>query len=34
MGEVNALFLNREEHFRQAVDEVLEGAAGASRCSR
>ena len=25
MGEVNALFLNREEHFRQAVDEVLEG---------
>ena len=25
VGEVNALFLNREEHFRQAVDEVLEG---------
>ncbi len=25
VGEVNVLFLNREEHFRQAVDEVLEG---------
>ena len=25
VGEVNALFLNREEHFRRAVDEVLEG---------